>query len=344
MKKFLSMFTVLVTVFIVSGCTLGQQEEGEVVNVYTDRHYDTDQYIYDLFTEETGIKVNIVKAKADELINRLETEGEDTEADVLVVADAGRLVRAKDKNLFQSINSDVLEANVPANLQDTDDHWFGLTMRARVIVYSKDRVNPEVDGLNTYDDLADSKWNDRILVRASSNIYNQSLLASFIAINGEDDAKAWAQGVANNMARDPEGNDRAQAMAIAEGTGDLAIMNTYYIGKMLAREDQKEAAKQVAILFPENTHVNISGAGVTKYASNKDNATKLLEFLSSEQAQNVYAKENYEYPVNQNVEPSALLNSWGDFNTQDINLSQLGEFNTKAVEIFNEVKWDTSGH
>lgn len=314
-----------------------------VVNLYTDRHYDTDAQLFKLFTEETGIEVNVVKGKSDELIERLAREGKDTEADLLITADAGRLHRAKTKKLLQPVTSETLFNNIPENLRDKDNQWFGLTVRGRVIVYSKDRVDPSE--LSTYEDLTNPKWEGKILVRSSSNIYNQSLLASLIAIHGEEKAKEWAKGVVANMAREPKGNDRAQATAVVAGEGDLAIMNTYYIGKMLNSSNPEEVkvAQNVGVFFPDQegtgTHINVSGVGLTKYAKNKDNAVKLMEFLASAKAQKQFAQANYEYPANPSVEPSDLLKSWGDFKPQNINLSLLGEYNQRAVEIFNEVGW-----
>lgn len=357
MKKIgLIIISIILTAFLAVGCTNdvennesnteesnNQEESKGIVNVYTDRHYDTDEELYKTFTEETGIEVNIVKADSDELIERLDREGESTEADVLITADAGRLHRAKSKDLLQSVDSEVLSENVPENLKDVDNAWYGLTVRGRVIVYSKDRVNPEE--LSTYQDLTTDKWNGKVLVRSSSNIYNQSLLSSFIELYGEDKASEWAEGIVNNMAREPQGNDRDQAKAIVAGEGDLAIMNTYYIGKMLNSSDPQEVevANQVGVFFPnqesDGTHINISGAGVTKNSQNPENALKLIEFLSSEKAQKQFAEANYEYPVNNNVEPSELLKSWGEFNTQEIKLSSLGENNTEAVKIFDRVEW-----
>lgn len=318
-------------------------KEAGVVNLYTDRHYDTDEELYKIFTEETGIKVNVVKGKADELIERLAREGQDTEADLLIAADAGRLHRAKEKELLQNISSEEVLKNVPENLRDIDNQWVGLTVRGRVLVYSKDRVNPSE--LSTYEDLTSDKWKGKILVRSSSNIYNQSLLASLIAIHGEEKAKEWAEGVLDNMAREPKGNDRAQATAVVAGEGDLAIMNTYYIGKMLNSSNPEEVkvAENVGVFFPDQdgtgTHINVSGVGLTKDAKNKENAIKFIEFLSDVKAQQQFAQSNYEYPVNPSVEASDLLKSWGEFKTQNINLSKLGELNTKAVEIFNEIGW-----
>ncbi|QVK17691.1 Fe(3+) ABC transporter substrate-binding protein [Mycoplasmatota bacterium] len=342
-KKLSFVLYIFLPVLLMTGCQLEQKTTEEVVNIYTDRHYDTDQALYDEFTKDTGIKVNVQKASADELINRLQLEDKDTEADLLVVADAGRLYRAKDKGLLQAISSETLEINIPDNLQDSENYWYGLTVRARVMVYAKDRINPE--DLSTYEDLSSDKWKGKILVRSSSNIYNQSLLASLIAINGEEEAKNWAQGIVNNMARTPEGNDRDQAKAVVAGIGDIAIMNTYYIGKLLNSADPEEVkvGEQVGVYFPNQgttgTHINVSGAGVTEHAKNKDNAIKLLEYLSGKKAQAQYAQANYEYPANPSVEASELLKSWGDFKAQDINLSQLGENNQRAVEIFNEVDW-----
>lgn len=313
------------------------------VNLYTDRHYDTDAELYEKFTEMTGIKVNVIKGKGDELIERMTREGADTEADLLVTADAGRLFRAKDAELLQAVESDLVHTNVPENLRDKDNTWIGLTVRGRVIVYAKDRVTPDM--LSTYEDLTDPKWAGKILVRSSSNIYNQSLLASFIEIKGEEATKEWAKGLVANMARVPAGNDRAQATAVVAGEGDLAIMNTYYIGKMINSENPEEVtvAENVGIFFPNQetsgTHINVSGAGLAKHSKNKENAVKLIEFLTSEEAQGLYSSANYEYPVNTAVEASDLLKSWGEFKTQDINLSALGENNLRAVEIFNEVDW-----
>ncbi|MEA3321422.1 MAG: Fe(3+) ABC transporter substrate-binding protein [Bacillota bacterium] len=318
-------------------------EQGEVVNLYTSRHYEADQELYKKFEEETGIKVNVVEGKGDELMERLNIEGEATEADVFITSDAGNLHQAKEAELLQAVESDVLAENVPEKLRDVDNHWFGLTKRARVIVYDKERVSPEE--LSTYEALAGPEWKDRVVIRTSENMYNMSLLASFIDIMGKDEAKAWAQGIADNMARDPEGGDRDQAKAVAAGEADVAIMNTYYLGGMLngTDEEEKKVAESVGVFFPNQettgAHINISGAGVTKHAKNKENAIKFIEYLSSEEAQGQFAEANSEYPVNEKVEPSELLKSWGEFKEQDINLSKLGENQQEAIRIFNEVGW-----
>ncbi|KDR96774.1 iron(III) transport system substrate-binding protein [Peptoclostridium litorale DSM 5388] len=351
-KKFALLISVLMlSTSILWGCTSKGEsvlkdsavEEAGAVNVYTDRHYDTDQELYKIFEEETGINVNVVEGKSDELIERLSREGENTQADVLIAADAGRLYRAKEKGLLKSVESDILSSNVPSNLTDVDNEWFGLTVRGRVIVYSKDRVNPSE--LSSYADLTDPKWKGKILVRSSSNIYNQSLLASLIEQEGAGYAKEWAEGIVNNMARDPEGNDRDQAKAVVAGMGDIAIMNTYYVGKLINSSDPEEVkvGEQVGVFFPDQdgkgTHINVSGAGVIKHSKNAKNAVKFIEFMSDKKAQGMFAQANYEYPVKPDVEPSELLKSWGEFETQDINLSKLGENNKAAVEIFNQVGW-----
>lgn len=318
-------------------------EEAGEVNLYTSRHYDVDDELYAKFTEETGIQVNVIKGEADELLERIKREGEATEADLLYTADVGRLFRAKEEGVLESAESDVLNDQIPAKYRDEENQWFGLTKRARVMVYNQETVQPE--DLSTYEALTDDEWNGRILIRSSENVYNQSLLASFIAIDGEEKATEWAEGLVNNFARDPEGGDRDQAKAIAAGIGDVAIMNTYYLGQMLNSEDPEEVkvAENLGVFFPNQettgTHVNISGAGVVKGAKNKENAIKLLEFLSAEEAQGVFAEANYEYPVNEAVPASELLQSWGEFKEQDINLSALGENQQEAIRIFNEVGW-----
>ncbi|STO09450.1 MULTISPECIES: Fe(3+) ABC transporter substrate-binding protein [Exiguobacterium] len=318
-------------------------EESKVVNVYSSRHYDVDKELYKQFEEETGVKVNVVEGKGDELLERLNTEGSNTEADLFITADAGNLHQAKESGHLQAVDSDVLESNIPEKYRDTDNEWFGLTKRARVIVYAKDRVNPE--DLSTYEALTEEQWNGKVLVRPSENMYNISLLASFIEVNGVDKAKEWAEGLVNNFARDPQGNDRDQAKAVVAGEGDVAIMNTYYMGLMLNSEDaeEKKVAEQVGVFFPNQdttgTHVNISGIAMTKASKNSENAKKLMEFMSNPSAQEQFASANFEYPVNESVEPNELLKSWGEFKEQDINLSVLGENQQEAIRVLNESGW-----
>ncbi|WP_137788560.1 Fe(3+) ABC transporter substrate-binding protein [Bacillus sp. E(2018)] len=342
---------VLLAALVLAGC--GKSNEGassnnndtkkEEVNLYTSRHYEVDDKIFADFTKETGIKVNLIKGKEDELIERLTREGKATKGDLFFTSDAGRLHWAKDKDLLQSVESETLSKNIPDNLRDKDNQWFGLTKRARVIVYDQKKVDKSE--LSTYEALTEDKWKGKVLIRSSENIYNQSLVSSFISLNGKDEAKKWAEGIVNNMARDPQGGDKDQAKGIAAGEGDVAIMNSYYFGQMLNSEDPEEVkvAKQLSVFFPNQettgTHINISGIGVTKHAKNKENAIELMEYLSSPKVQEVFAEANYEYPVNKEVEPSELLKSWGNFKEQDLNLSELGENNADAVKIMNEVSW-----
>lgn len=320
-----------------------QATQDQVVNVYTHRHYEPDQDIFKMFEEQTGIKVKVVNASADELIQKMKMEGKQSPADVLITVDAGRLSRAKDQGLLQSIESEILEKSIPAHLQDVDNQWFGLTKRARIIAYAKDRVKPE--DLSTYENLVDTKWKGKLLVRSSSNIYNQSLMASIIANDGEDAAKKWAEGIVANMARAPKGSDRDQVKAVVAGEGDLAIVNSYYIGKMLNSPDPEEvkAANQIGLFFPnqENrgTHINVSGAGVAKYAPNKANAILFIEFLISQEAQQVFTNANYEYPILESVAPVQDIKDWGDFKEDNLELNKLGENNKKAVLIFDEAGW-----
>jgi iron(III) transport system substrate-binding protein len=319
-----------------------KKESGEV-NLYTSRHYESDVELYKIFEEQTGIKVNVVEGKGDELMERLNVEGESTEADLFFTADAGNLHVAKESDLLQSVESDVIEKNVPENLRDEDNYWFGMAKRARVLVYAKDRVNPSE--LSTYEALTQPEWKGRVVARTSENMYNISLLSSFIEVMGEDAAKEWAQGFTGNMARDPQGNDRDQAKAVVAGEADVAIMNTYYVGLMANSEDPEEVkvAENIGVFFPNQettgTHINVSAIAVTKHAKNADNAVKFIEFLSSEEAQGKFAEVNYEYPANPNVEAAELLKSWGDFKEQDINLSILGQNQQQAIKIFNEVSW-----
>ncbi|KIL50847.1 Fe(3+) ABC transporter substrate-binding protein [Jeotgalibacillus campisalis] len=320
----------------------GSEEAGEV-NLYTSRHYETDQALYDAFTEETGIEVNVVEGSGDELIERLNQEGESTEADLFITADAGNLHSASESELLQPVESEVLAENIPEKFRDVDNEWFGLTKRARVIVYDKERVDPSE--LSTYEALTEPEWEDRIAVRSSSNMYNISLLASLIELNGSEEAAKWAEGIVNNMAIEPQGGDRDQAKAVAAGQADVAIMNTYYIGGMLNSEDPEEVkvAESVGVFFPNQdttgTHVNISGISMTKHAKNSDEAIQLMEYLSSEASQEEFAAANYEYPVNPAVEVTGLLESWGEFKEQDLNLSVLGENQQEAIRLFDQAGW-----
>ncbi len=313
------------------------------VNVYSTRHYDTDKKLFKMFEEKTGIKVNVVKAKASALINRIENEGKKSPADILITADAARLYKAKSEGLFQSIKSDILIKNIPAELRDEDNQWFGLTKRSRVAVY---KIGSGMEKeLSTYEDLANPKFKGTIMVRSSNNEYNQSLLAAIIAHHGEEYALKWAKGIVANMAMEPKGNDRYQVKSVANGIGKIAIANTYYVGKMVDNKDksQAEAVKKVKIFFPKfengGTHINISGGGVVKTAPNKENAIKFLEYMASAEAQELFAQGNFEYPVLKGVKTSDLVSSWGSFEEDKISINTLGKNNAQAVKIFDLAGW-----
>ncbi len=335
----------LFSALAVSACSGGGGDTTtqEVVNVYSHRHYEADQELFRYFTEMTGIRVNVQTASADELITRLETEGESTTVDVLITVDAGRLHRAKERGLLQSVSTVTLDTNVPSHLRDPDGFWYGLTQRGRVIVYATDRVDPSE--LSSYEDLADPRWKGRVLVRSSENIYNQSLLASIIASSGEVAAERWAEGIVANMARAPQGGDTDQIKDVAAGVGDVALVNTYYLGRLLNAEEatDRNLADRVGVFFPNQagrgTHVNVSGAGVTAYSPHRANAIRLLEFLTDVKAQSVFAEANFEYPVKPGIEWAATLSGWGKYVADTLNLSTLGELNAQAVMVFDRAGW-----
>ncbi len=338
------LFSLLLAAFALAACeTQPRGEASSELTLYTHRHYEADQAIFDQFTEETGIAINVVNASADELILKMENEGERSPADVLITVDAGRLVRANEKGLLQPVVSDILTAAIPEHLRERENHWFGITKRARVIVYDNERGMP--DGLTTYEDLAGDSWDGTVLTRSSGNIYNQSLMASMIAHHGVDGAREWARGVVGNMARDPRGNDRDQMKALVAGEGDVAVVNTYYVGQLINSSDpaEVEVGNRIGIFFPNQdgrgTHINVSGAGVARHAPNRDNAIRFIEYLISAPVQQTFSAANYEYPVNPAAEPSPLLASWGSFKEDSLSLAKLGEFNRQAVLTFDEVGW-----
>ena len=315
--------------------------EGEV-NLYSSRHYDTDERLYSDFEAQTGITINRIEGKADELLARMEAEGANSPADVLITVDTSRLSRAKEMGLLQSVDSDILEERIPSNLQDADNDWFGFSQRARIIFYSKDAVdNPP----QNYLDLADPAYEGQVCIRSSTNSYNQTLLAALVTHHGEEKATEWAQGVVNNMARDPEGGDTDQILGVASGECNLAVANHYYYVRLLHSDDaaEREAARKVGVIFPNQddrgTHVNVGGAGLVANAQNPENGIRFLEFLASDQAQEVLAERNYEFPVVEGVKKNPVLESWGDFAKDDINISILGENNPEAVRIFDRVGW-----
>jgi iron(III) transport system substrate-binding protein len=327
-----------------SSCGEAPKKSNEI-NLYSQRHYKVDEQQYKVFEKETGIKVNVVKANADELIERLKNEGENSPADLFITVDAGKLQKAKDLDLLQKISSPIINQNVDVDLKDVNGYWIPITYRARIVVYSKDRV--DISELSTYDNLTDEKWRNKVLVRSSSNAYNQALLSSIIANTGEESATKWASKLVKNFARDPKGNDRDQVKAITAGQGDLAIVNSYYIGLLLSSENEEEikAGNSVGVFFPNQgedesgSHINVSGIGLAKNAPNKENAIKLMEFLTSESAQKTYTDTSYEYPANPNVEPNEIVKKWGSFKKDILDLNKLGVFRNKAIEIFDKSDW-----
>lgn len=315
----------------------------QVVNLYSSRHYNTDNELYEKFTAETGIKVNLIEGKPDELLERMKSEGANSPADLFLTVDVARLWRAEENDIFQPVRSEILTSNVPESLRSPEGLWFGFTKRARVIIYNKAKVKPE--DLSTYEDLADPKWKNKIIMRSSSNEYNQSLVASLVVANGEESTLEWAKGFVSNFARSPEGNDTAQIQGVSSGVADLTLANTYYMGRLLESDDpsQTAIAANVGVFFPNQegrgTHVNVSGIGVVKNAPNKDAAVKFIEFLVSEPAQTFLAENNYEYPVLEGVPLNKSIASFGEFKSDVTNLAQLGPALAPAVKIMNEAGW-----
>ena len=314
------------------------------VNLYSARKEALIKPLLTRFTEQTGITVNLLTGKADALLKRLEAEGANSPADLFLTVDAGRLHRAKAAGILEPISSSVLEGAIPESYRDPEGYWYGLSLRARPIMYVKKRVEPIQ--LSTYEDLAGSAWKSRVCIRSSDNIYNQSLVASLIAAHGVDETQKWAEGLVSNFARPPQGGDRDQIKAAAAGQCDIVVANTYYLGRMLNNtkdEAERTAAEQVDIFWPNQAgrgaHVNVSGAGVTKSAKNKSAAIKLLEFLVSDSEQAWYAEVNHEYPVKPGVEWSDTVSAWGQFKADSLGLSKLGELNPEAVRVMDRAGW-----
>ena len=316
-----------------------------VLNLYSARHYDTDQALYDGFTAQTGYQVNLIEGDADQLIERIKSEGANSPADVLITVDAGRLWRAQEAGLFRPVQSAVLDERVPASLRDPEGHWYGFSMRARVIAYSTERVSPSE--LSTYEDLADPKWRGRLLVRSSSNVYNQSLMGALIEANGEDATEAWARGIAANLARPPQGGATDQLKAVAAGEGDIALVNQYYYLRLVnsTHPEEREMASRMALFFPNQgagergTHVNVSGGGVLATAPNPAAATAFLEYLTSSQAQASFSEGNYEWPVVDGAPVNPSLQALGSFTMDPLNARVYGANNQLALLVANRAGW-----
>jgi iron(III) transport system substrate-binding protein len=330
----------LLAAILLTGCS-GVADE---VNVYSYREENLIKPLLDQFSTQTGIKVNLLTGPAEGLFERLQAEGENTPADILITVDAGNLYLAKVAGLLQPADSGILDAAIPEYLRDPDNEWFGLSYRARVIMYNKTTVQP--DAIGRYEDLVNEEWKGRLCLRSSSNIYNQSLLASMIATSGEAAAEEWARGMVANMARSPEGNDRSQIQGAAIGECDVTLANTYYLANLQASSntDERASVEQIAVIFPNQndrgTHINVSGAGITRHAKHRDHALKLLEFLVSDEAQRWYAESNHEYPVKEGIPVSETVKAWGfPFKADTLNLSLLGVHNATAVKIFDRAGW-----
>jgi len=342
-SNFFASLLVVVLLFGLPGGVSGAFAQSGEVNLYSSRHYDTDLALYDEFTERTGIEVNLIEAGADALIERILNEGEFSPADVLITVDAGRLWRAEQAGILAPVASDTLDARIPEELRHPDGLWFGLSSRARVIIYNKSKGRP--DPLASYADLANPSHKGQVCIRSSSNIYNLSLMAALISRDGEAPAEAWAKGVVENFARRPQSNDTGQIEAVAAGECGIALVNSYYLARLAASDDpeRRAIAEAVGVVFPDQdgvgTHVNISGAGLVKSSPNRDNAIRFLEYLTEDQAQSYFANGNNEYPVVEGVAPASTVSALGSFKADPLNASELGRYQGDAVRVYDRAGW-----
>ena len=321
--------------------TTGVVQAADEVNVYSYRQPFLVKPLFDAFTRETGVKVNVVFAKKG-LTERLKREGKNSPADLIFTVDIGRVSDVIKNDLAQPVKSDVLEKNLPIQYRDPDGKWFGLTTRARIIYASKDRV--PAGAIKSYEDLADPKWKGKVCTRSGAHVYSVALIASMIATHGEEKAEEWLKGVKANLARKPQGNDRGQVKAIKEGVCDIAVGNSYYMGKMLNNEEQSAWAESVNLVFPNQddrgTHMNISAVALTKYAPHKENAIKLMEFLSDDLAQRIYSEQNFEYPMRPGTPWSGLLESWGKFKADTLPLAEISKHRAAALKMVERIGFD----
>ncbi|BBH52729.1 extracellular solute-binding protein [Fluviispira sanaruensis] len=327
-----------------SGIAIAKSEKEKIVNLYTSRHYGVDNELFAKFEKETGIKVNQIQIKeAAQLIERIKSEGKKSPADVIITVDIGNAWKAEQANLFQHFSTPTLQKSVPANLQGKNNQWYALTLRGRAIVYDKTKVNESE--IQNYEDLANEKFKGRLLARTSNHVYNQSLVASLVYANGIEATENWAKKITENLARKPEGGDIDQMKAIANGKGDIAIVNTYYYARLVKSEnpDDQKVVKNLAIVFPNQQnrgmHINASVAGIAKYAPHKENAIKFIEFLVSKDSQEFLAQMNNEYPVRTDVEWTHVLKKMGKPKFDAVSLTKIGENTPKAVELLDKVGW-----
>lgn len=345
-NKFLLLALLIVPITLLFLTKTNEEVQNEEVNIYTSRHYDADNFLYEQFTKKTGIKVNIISGKGSALIERLKAEGINSPGDVFFTVDAGNLANFQKQGFLQSIQSEIIKQSVPVELRGENDEWVAVAKRARVIFYNPELVSEgEIKDIN-YEDLASDVWKNGIAIRSSSNMYNQSLVSSLISNLGIDETEKWAKGLVSNFARKPQGNDRSQIMAVANKEASIAIANTYYIGIMLSGKGGKEqlnAAQKVKIVFPNQnnrgTHINVSGGGVLKHSPNRENAEKFLEFLLSEEAQVHIVNNTFEYPVLESVKPHPIIESFGDFKMDKTSIADFGKYNPEAVKLMDRVSW-----
>lgn len=332
--------TMAIAATLVAGAAA--RAEGEV-NVYNARHYGTDDQLWSGLTKATGIEVNVVSGNHDELIQRMLTEGQNSPADLFITVDAGRLAFAMDKGVFQPVTSPALEAAIPANLREPSGLWYGMAMRARVIMYDKSKVKP--GDISTYEELADPKWKEQVLIRSSTNVYNLSLMGSLLAAHGPERTEAWCKGLVENLARPPEGGDTDQIKGVAAGVGSLAVSNTYYLARLGSSDkpDEQTVFDRIGVIFPNQgdrgTHVNVSGVGVAKHAPNKENAIKTLEYLASPEAQRYFADVSLEYPANPEVEPHPVLAGFGSFKQDQLNAATFAANSAEVARIADRCGW-----
>ena len=345
-NKFLLLALLIVPITLLFLTNTNEEVQNEEVNIYTSRHYDADNLLYEQFTKKTGIKVNIISGKGSALIERLKAEGINSPGDVFFTVDAGNLANFQKQGFLQSIQSEIIKQSVPVELRGENDEWVAVAKRARVIFYNPELVSEgEIKDIN-YEDLASDVWKNGVAIRSSSNMYNQSLVSSLISNLGIDETEKWAKGLVSNFARKPQGNDRSQIMAVANKEALIAIANTYYIGIMLSGKGGKEqlnAAQKVKIVFPNQnnrgTHINVSGGGVLKHSPNRENAEKFLEFLLSEEAQVHIVNNTFEYPVLESVKPHPIIESFGDFKMDKTSIADFGKYNPEAVKLMDRVSW-----
>ena len=345
-NKFLLLALLIVPITLLFLTNTNEEVQNEEVNIYTSRHYDADNLLYEQFTKKTGIKVNIISGKGSALIERLKAEGTNSPGDVFFTVDAGNLANFQKQGFLQSIQSEIIKQSVPLELRGENDEWVAVAKRARVIFYNPELVSEgEIKDIN-YEDLASDVWKNGVAIRSSSNMYNQSLVSSLISNLGIDETEKWAKGLVSNFARKPQGNDRSQIMAVANKEASIAIANTYYIGIMLSGKGGKEqlnAAQKVKIVFPNQnnrgTHINVSGGGVLKHSPNRENAEKFLEFLLSEEAQVHIVNNTFEYPVLESVKPHPIIESFGDFKMDKTSIADFGKYNPEAVKLMDRVSW-----